>query len=439
MKYERFFELAKSAGISEAQLYISKRYSLSFSLFHSEADNYSVSNAFKIIARGIVNGKFGSATCDVWNQEKAQYLVDEIVKNAKVIEIDDPSIIYPGSPKYKKINTFNKDLALVPIEKKMELLYQLEKEIKENDSRIIEIQNVEYSETSESITLLNSNGLKLTQKSNFFTYVGAALASDGVQTKSGYEIFLDNDFNKVNVSELAKKIAINTVEQLGGEPCISGKYKVVLSPDAVASLIGAYIDNADAESVQKHSSLFIDKLNEAVASRKVTIEDKPLQRSVFGRWFDDEGVATYNKPIIKNGKLMTYLYTLTTATKDGVTSTGNGSLGSKVYASPFFLAMKPGKKSQEELFKEVGDGIYITDLSGLHAGLNPQSGNFSLQSTGFVIEGGKKGKGLDLITLSGNLLTLFKDIVEVGSDVKVFASAVSCPSVIVKKLSVTGK
>lgn len=439
MKYERFFELAKAAGIEEAQLYISKRYSLSFSLFHSEVDNYSVSNAFRIIARGIVNGKFGTATCDVWNQEKAQYLIDEIVKNAKVIEIDDPSIIYPGSPKYKKINTFNKDLALVPIEKKMELLYQLEKEIKENDSQIIEIQGVEYSETSESITLLNSNGLKLTQKSNYFTYVGAALASNGTQTKSGYEVFLDNDFSKFNVSELAKKIADNTVEQLGGEPCISGKYKVVLSPDAVASLVGTYIGNADAEGVQKNSSLFIGKLNEAVASRKVTIEDKPLQRSVFGRWFDDEGVATYNKPIIKNGKLMTYLYTLTTAAKDGVESTGNGSLGSKVYASPFFLAMKPGKKSQEELFKEVGDGIYITDLSGLNAGLNPQSGNFSLQSTGFVIEGGKKGKGLDLITLSGNLLTLFKDIVEVGSDVKVFTSAVSCPSVIVKKLSIAGK
>ena len=206
------------------------------------------------------------------------------------------------------------------------------------------------------------------------------------------------------------------------------------------SLLSAYIGNADAEEVQKRSSLFIGKLGQKVASRKITVEDKPLQRNIFARWFDDEGVATYNKAIIKNGVLQTYLYNLTTAAKEGVQTTGNASRsGGKMSISTFFLQVKPGKKSQEELFQDVGDGVYITEVSGLHAGLNPQSGNFSLQSSGFLIKNGKKDRALDVITVSGNLIELFNDVIDVGSDERIFPSAIACPSVLIKKIVVSGK
>ncbi len=440
MRYDKFFALAKEAGIEEAELYIGESFSLSFSLFHSEVDNYSSNKSMTILARGIINGKFGTATCDSWSNEHAKYLVNEIVQNAKVIENEDPAVIFEGSPKYKKINTFNRDLESISIDEKMKKLYELEAAIKGGDPRVIEVGGVEYSESAESVTIMNSKGLKLAQKSNYFVYVGQAVAKEGTQVKSGYELFLDNDFSKLDIQKLAKEVVENTVSQLGGEACESNTYKAVLSPDVVKAFLSFYVGNADAEEVQKRSSLFIGKLNEKVASSKITIEDKPLQRNVFSRWFDDEGVATYNKAIIKNGVLQTYLYNLTTAAKEGVESTGNASRGgSKMGISTFFLQLRPGKKSQEELFKEVGDGVYITDVSGLHAGLNPQSGNFSLQSTGFLIKNGKKDRGLDVITVSGNLIDLFKDVLEVGNDERIFPSGVACSSLLIKKIVVSGK
>ena len=440
MRYDKFFALAKEAGIEEAELYIGESFSLSFSLFHSEVDNYSSNKSMTILARGIINGKFGTATCDSWSNEHAKYLVNEIVQNAKVIENEDPAVIFEGSPKYKKINTFNRELESISIDEKMKKLYELEAAIKGGDPRVIEVGGVEYSESAESVTIMNSKGLKLAQKSNYFVYVGQAVAKEGTQVKSGYELFLDNDFSKLDIQKLAKEVVENTVNQLGGEACESNTYKAVLSPDVVKAFLSFYVGNADAEEVQKRSSLFIGKLNEKVASSKITIEDKPLQRNLFSRWFDDEGVATYNKAIIKNGVLQTYLYNLTTAAKEGVESTGNASRGgSKMGISTFFLQLRPGKKSQEELFKEVGDGVYITDVSGLHAGLNPQSGNFSLQSTGFLIKNGKKDRGLDVITVSGNLIDLFKDVLEVGNDERIFPSGVACSSLLIKKIVVSGK
>ena len=440
MKYDKFFELAKAAGIEEAELYVESSYSLSISLFHSEVDNYSLENGSIYVARGIINGKFGAVSCDVYNAEKAKYLVEEIVANARVIENDDPAIIFKGSPKYKKVNTFNKELATVSIDDKMANLYTLEKRMRELDPRMVEVQGVEYSETASSTILMNSHGLKLTQKSNYFVYVGQGLAKEGEQVKSGYAVFLDNDFSKFDVEELAKRVVKNTTEQLGGEACESSTYKAVLDRDVVSSLMKVFVGHADAEEVQKNSSLFIGKLGQKIASKKVTIEDKPLERSVFARWFDDEGVATSNKAIVKNGVLQTYLYNLTTASKAGVESTGNGfKAGSKIGTSATFLSLKPGKKSLEELFQEVGNGVYITGVQGLHAGMNPQSGNFSLQAEGFLIKDGKKDRGLDLITVSGNLIQVFNDILEVANDTKVTTSGTSVESVLIKKIGVGGK
>ena len=440
MKYDKFFELAKQAGIEEAELYFSQSYSLSFSLFHGEVDNYSSNNGFSIQARGLVNGKFGAASCDVFNAEKAKYLVDEIVANAKIIENDDPQIIYEGSPKYKKINTYNPQLDKTPVEQKMKMIKALDPAIRGYDPRIVEVQVTEYSESKQVTTLMNSRGLKLTQKSNYFVAVGVALAMENGQVKSAYDLVLDNDLSKLNVKELGERIAKKAVDQLGGEPCDTGKYKVVLAPEVVSSFMSALIDSASAEEVQKHSSFFEGKLGAKVASRKVTIEDKPLSRNVFARWFDDEGVATSNRAIIKNGVLECYLHNLTTAAKEGVESTGNGHrMGSKIGIGTTFLCLKPGKKSLDELFAEVGDGVYVTEVSGLHAGLNAQSGNFSLQSSGFLIENGKRGRGLDIITVSGNLLEVFQDVIAVGSNVEVSPSGTSCPSLLIKKLAITGK
>ena len=438
-KYDKFFALAKEAGLEEVELYISESRSLNISLFHGEVDEYKDNNGYSILARGLINGKCGSASADVWNNEKAKWLVKEMVANAKVIENDDPIFIFKGSEKYHKVNTYNKELENVTNEQIMSNLLAVEKYARELDPRIVEVAGTEYNQATEKVVLVNSNGLNLVQKNNYYYFVVQCVAQENGQTKSGYDFFFDNDFSKFDAKKFAEKVVKETVGQLGGEACASNTYKAVLHPDVVTSLLRAYIGHANAEEVQKKSSAFIGKLGQKIASKKVTIEDRPLQKNPFARWFDDEGVATYNKPIIKNGVLETYLYNLTTAAKDGVQTTGNGYGGGKKGVSSSFLYLKPGKKSQEELFAEVGNGVFITEVSGLHAGLNPQSGNFSLQSTGYMIENGKKGHPLDLITVSGNLFEIFQDVLEVGNDTYVSPSGVSSQSLLIKKIVVSGK
>ena len=139
------------------------------------------------------------------------------------------------------------------------------------------------------------------------------------------------------------------------------------------------------------------------------------------------------------------IYNLKTAKKDGVKSTGNASKAS--YASPIDISpsnffIKPGVKSKEELIKTLGQGIFITEVQGLHSGANSVSGDFSLSAKGFEIKDGEKIRPLEQITIAGNFYNMLLDIVEVGADLKFGIPSGGCygsPSLIVKELSVAGK
>ena len=439
-KYDKFFALAKENGIADAELYIGTNTTLSFNLFHGEIVQFANNSATSVRARGLVNGKFGAAQSDVWNNEKCKFLVKQIKENGSIVENDDPAIIYPGSPAYKKVKTYNAALKNVTLEEKIAAAKLLEQKIRSLDSRVVEVQTVAYQDAEEFVLLQNSKGLKLSQKINFFYIYGVVLVKEGDQVKSNFDLFFSNDWSKLDVDALASKIVKNAVAQLGGEACDTGVYKAVLAPNVVASLLSAYAGHAAAESVQKNSSLFIGKLGQKIASSKVSIYEKPLSKTPFARSFDDEGVATYNKAIVEKGVLQTYIYDLSSAAKEGRESTGNGYLrGASISESFALLSLKPGKLSKEELYAQVGNGVLVTDVSGLHAGLNAMSGDFSLQSTGFLIKDGKKDRPLDIITVSGNLLQLFNDVALVGGDVELFPENVECPSLVIKQLNVSGK
>lgn len=438
MKYDIYFEKAKEEGIDELELSVSREYSLSFSWFRGELESYTTSNTSDLSARGTYLGRAGYVNSEKIDRSTVNYVIEKIKENATVNRSADEIIIFKGSEEYKRKRVFNPKLAKISIEEKIALLKEMEMRIKESDERITDAE-LGYSESENEYTLLNSYGLNLKSKTNYCSIYAqvVAVGSDG-ETKTGFKVFIDNDLDRFHIDSFVEKVVDETISQLNGAPCLSKKYKAVLNPSVTASLIGFFVSNAIADEVQKNTSLFKGKLHQKVASRKVTIEERPLDKNPFFRYFDDEGVATFNKKIIDKGTLSTYLYNLATAKKDGVASTGNGYRGSgKVGTSTSNIVLKPGKKSEEELFAMIQDGIYITEVEGLHAGMNPQSGNFSLQAKGYLIEGGKRGAPVCLITVAGNLFELFKDIREVGSNSERIGET-TASSVLVKKLAVSG-
>ncbi|MCX5775438.1 MAG: TldD/PmbA family protein [Firmicutes bacterium] len=440
MNYNKYFALAKQQGLESLELYISHNYELSFGLFHSEVASYSLSDTSDISARGVYNGKIGYAYCEKQDANTASFLVSQIKENAMGVDKDDPAIIFKGSEKYHKKNIFNPEIEKLSIDQKLKNLYEIEAKLKAADPRITEVDGCDYAEAAEEVMLLNSYGLKLKAKANHFYYYAGVVVKDGEEVKTGYKVKLSNDPYEFDIDEFVKQVVKNAVDKLGGKPCASKKYPAVLAPKVAASLVGIFLESASADEVQRHSSLLEGKVGEKIASSKLTILESPLKKTCFFRYFDDEGVATYNKPLIEKGILQTYLYNLTTAAKDGVKTTANGyKAGGKVDIGYVNVEVKPGRKTLEQAISKIKEGVYIEEVQGLHAGINAQSGNFSLQASGYMIRDGKKAEPLNLVTVAGNLIELFLDVKEVANDTELQLSSISSPSLVIKKLAISGK
>lgn len=440
MKTKLFFELAKANGINESEIRISNSTSISVDTLNGQIDSYNVSETKSIRARGIVNGKFGVAITNIEDKNTPQYLVNSILATGKYIEKEEDAIIFEGSKKYTKRNVFNKELDSTPLEEKLKHLDTIYKFIKEFDPRIENV-SVSYGESSGNSLIENSYGLKLSNKSNDFYYGAFATVRDeNGDVVNASEYSFGNDLSTFDPLELAKKVASAAISKLKPTQCKSKKYKVVLKQKIVSTLLSAFVGSLSSEEVQKKTSALSDKLNQQIMSSKLTVMERPTDNTIFFTGYDSEGVATYNKTLIKKGVLQTYLYNLTTAKKDGVQSTGNGYGGvTKIGIGTTHLVIKPGKKSFEDLLQKARNGIYLTDIMGLHAGLNAKSGDFSLQAQGFMIEDGKLTKPLSQIVVAGNLFTLFNEIGEVGSDSQLLLSSNEVPSLLIKKLQVNGK
>ena len=437
---KKFFASAKEEGIEAADLTSNESNSLSVSVYHGEVDSLTNNSSYELVARGIYKGKMGSISVDSVDKKSPEFLVKEIKRGASLIENEDPVFIFKGSEKYHKKNVSkNVDFA-ENVQEKVRILLEIEKKLLAYDKRINEVVTVGFESDSHSYKKTNSYGLKLSQKKNSYAYFSEVTAKDGEEIRTGFSVFASLDENEFSIDEFVEKVAKDALQKLGSTQCASKKYPVVFNPECVANLVSFLISSLDAEEVQKHTSLLEGKFNQQVLSKKFTVIENPLEKNLFFRYFDDEGVATNKKYLIKKGVISTYLYTLQTAAKDGVQPTGNGFGASKAKANVGYVEVKGGKKTEDEMLSTINEGVYITELSGLHSGMNAQSGNFSLQCAGFMIRDGKKAEPLALITVAGNLLNVFANIKCVANNNKlVISNQMSCPSIYVGKLPISGK
>ncbi len=437
MNFDKLFKVASSKGIEDLQIYFIDSNEFEIGVFKNELENYTIANTQKLSVKGIYKGKMGTVTTEVLTDDVIDFLVDSVIASAIAIESEDEVFIYEGDKEYKKIEgIYNESLNNVTAKQKIADTYKLEELIKSKDERIKMVQ-VFYGDGSNHVRIRNSKGLNLEKLVNDGMMGAQVVANDGNDQRSAFEYTRSNDYSDFDLESLATLAAEKAVALLGATPCESGEYEILLTKEASSSLLAPHVSMFSAESVQKNVSLLKGKVGEVVGSSKISIVDDPfMKKSVRSGSFDDEGVATTYKELVKDGVLTGFMHNLKTAKKDGIKSTGNGFIGGGI--SPTNLYIKPGIFKYDEAVKSMKKGIIITDLAGTHSGANPISGDFSLQASGFLVENGKIGRPVALITVAGNYLDLLKDVTQVCDDLKFNFGYIGSPSLLIKSLMVSG-
>ena len=443
---EKLFAEGKNQGMDDMEVYYGGGNSLTLKVFEKELDGYSLSEAEGLSFRGLYKGKMGYSYTEKVDETSIEMLVNGAIENASIIDSDDEEFIFEGSKEYREVHIFNPDLENVQETDKIKFVKELEEECRKLDNRIASVETCVYGDGYGETIMSNTKGLYLHDKSNLaYTYIVVA-AKEGDEVKTGFSYSTGNDFSKFNALEIAKEAVDEAISQLGASSVKSGDYTIILRNNASADLLEAFTGVFSADNVQKDLSLLKGKIGEKIASEKYSLIDDPfMDGGLSSKSFDGEGVACKYKKIIENGVLKTYLHNLKTAKKDGVETTGNASKGSyksPVDISPSNFYIEKGSKTLDEMILSVDRGILISELQGLHSGLNTVSGDFSLAALGYEIEGGKIKRPVEQITVAGNYFDLLKDIEEVASDLKFGLpgeSYIGSPSIKIRKLSVAGE
>lgn len=446
MLIDKIFAEGKKQGINDMEVFYSAGSSLSLKVFQKELDGYNLSESEGLGLRGMYNGKMGYSYTEKVDETSIDLLVKNVKENATVIDSDDEEYIFEGSKEYKKVDTFNPKLEEVEEAEKIKFVKQLEEEAFKIDNRIQSVETCVYGDGYGETIMSNTKGLYLHDKSNIaYTYV-VVVAKENEDIKTGMAYRTGNDFSKFNPKEIAEEAVKEALSMLGAKSVKSGDYPVVIRNNAAADLLEAFEGIFSAENVQKNLSLLKGKLNEQIGSEKFTLVDDPfMEGGLASRSFDGEGVASKYKKVVDKGVLKTYFHNLKTAKKDGVETTGNASKSSyksSVGIAPSNLYVEKGEKTLEEMISSMDKGILITELQGLHSGLNSVSGDFSLAALGYEIKDGKIAKAVEQITVAGNYFELLKNIEETGSDLKFGLPGeayIGSPSLKIKKLAIAGE
>ena len=443
-------ERAAQLNLDQYEVYYSKGEDLSAETLAKELSGVSYSASEGVSFRCILNGKVGGAFTELLNPEEIASLVDRAAQNATFIESDDPVFLFEGSPCYPE-RTAKVDSALPGTTEVRNRVKKLAGDMFDYaDKSLPKGQTLENASQcygfafSSRSSLYNSHGLELEKENALAGVMSAAMVKEGEDIRESYKGALWNETDKI--AKLGQEAICEAQSKLHPGTIPSGKYPIVISGEMMATLLQVYFSIFSSETVQRGLSLLGGKEGQKIASELVTIVDDPLYPgNPLQATFDGEGVATFRKSIVEKGVLKTLLYNLSTAHKAGCKTTGNGSrsgYSGKIGITPYTVIMEKGTQSFDSLLAQAQNGIYLTSLQGLHAGADPVTGDFSLQSSGYRIENGKVGGPIHEFTVAGNFYSLLQSVGALSDRVYFEPRSIttfSAPDVYLPELSVAGK
>jgi len=329
---------------------------------------------------------------------------------------------------------------LAPVSELLEHLVGAEKQLMEAHPAI---KGVPYNGLAQRDTgrfYLNSQGATRNEARSYTSiYLYSKTEEEGKKPRSAGAYRISRSLDQLDIQGCLQETAEKTISHLNYQKIKSGKYRVVFSAEAFLSLLGAFSNLFNAQSILDKQSLSTpDSLGTEIASPLLSFCDDALHSAnIAATLFDGEGTPTRRVPLIDNGVLSGFLHSAGTAKRLNAQPTGHANIGAKVTVSPHFYHVFPGVAAAQQYSLETAENvILIDDLQALHAGVKALQGSFSLPFDGWLVNRGQR-TSIESATVAGDFLELLKSIIFVEPEAELTPAGV-CPRVWVDSLSITG-
>ena len=312
------------------------------------------------------------------------------------------------------------------------------------DRRVVGVETAVYADSTDQVAIASSTGIAASyESSNCFAYLQALAEGEGSR-ETGLGFGLARGPEDLDPEAIGAEGAERAVSMIGAGKPASRSCPVVLDPTVAASFAGLIGGALGARAVQRGRSPFAGRLGDDVASSHFALHDDGRDPAgAASAPFDGEGVPRRRTALIEGGALRSYLYDTYTANREGTSSTGSAlraGYRSLPSVSASNLVVAPGSLSFAQLLEEAGDGLFVTDVAGLHSGVNPVTGVFSVGASGHAIRGGELAEPLREFTIAGDLVSMLGAVRAAGSEARwvPFGGSVSTPPLLVGGIAVSG-
>jgi PmbA protein len=438
-------EAALAAGADDAEAFASSQASREVRVHAGEVESLTAATERGVGVRAWIGGRVGYGYGTDLSENGLRGLAAAAVTAARITDADENAVPPRPDEDYPDLEGL-RDPAIAdwPADRLVELALAVERSALEVDGRVAGVETAVYAGSDDRVAIRSSTGVQCAyESSSCYAYVSALAESNGgKETGLGFEIARSPA--GLDPAAIGAEGGERAISMIGAGKPPSRSCPVVFDPTVAASFAGLVAGSLNADSVQRQRSPLAGLLGEEIASEALVLRDDGLETDgIAASPCDDEGTPRRPTSLIEGGRLRTYMHNAYTAHRGGAERAGNAWRGghrTPPGVGPSNLIVAAGELSTAELCAAAGDGVYVTDVAGLHSGVNPVNGDLSVGASGRLLRGGELAEPVREFTIASDIVSMLRAVGQAGSEPRwvPFGGIVRTPALLISEMTVSG-
>jgi PmbA protein len=439
--------LESAVASEEIEVFVSRGVDTDVEVYQGEVEKLTTASSAGVGIRILRDGAGGAQVGTAWAGSLDEVAIFDALAQARdnvrfASEDEFVAFARPDGVDAADLDLCDEGVTAMALDEKIAMALELERVVRAGDARIRQVENASYGDYVVEAVLASTVGIAASvARSGAFLSV-EAIASDGQSDQTGYGLSAARTPRDLDLAQAAHDAITRSTRMLGAVRPSTRRTPVVFDPRTAATVLAIIGGALSGEAVVRGRSFFAGRLGERVAAPIVSVVDDPTDgRHFAASRFDGEGLACRRNVLIEDGDLRAFVYDTVSARRAGTASTGS-AVRSGIAGSPSAgvraLTLAPGTLSQSEIFSAVGEGLYVDSLTGVHSGVNPISGDFSVGVTGLMIRDGHLAEPVREVTIASTLQRMLLDVSHVGADVTWLPGVAAGQTIAINDLAVSG-